>query len=355
MAGAERWTVVEDVGRLRDGLGVPVPPGTPDVFADPVEDPLADLVARYARTHGPFTTDQVSAGSPSARPWSGTPCSAWPPRAGCWTASSAPSGSGSEWCDAEVLRTLRRRSLARLRKEVEPVAAGRPGPVPRRLAARRLAHEACAASTACSPSSTSSPAPRAGLCARVAGARPPGCATTSRPTSTSSPPPARWSGPATARCPAPTAGCRCTSPTRPRSRCPSTPPFERQRAAREGAGRPRARRRVVLPPARRLRSGRPTTGRCQRRPVGLVWAGRISNDTLTPLRALTRGGRRRTAPRAAAAARGCPRPPGDAADARAHRSARDGRPLGAAARRSTPTPPGAPTPRPSGCSTGTAW
>ena len=56
----ERWAVVEDVGRLRDGLGVPVPPGTPDVFAEPVEDPLADLVARFARTHGPFTTAEVA-------------------------------------------------------------------------------------------------------------------------------------------------------------------------------------------------------------------------------------------------------------------------------------------------------
>ncbi len=60
MAGEARWSVVEDVGRLRDGLGVPVPPGTPEAFADPVDDPLADLVARYARTHGPFTTDQVA-------------------------------------------------------------------------------------------------------------------------------------------------------------------------------------------------------------------------------------------------------------------------------------------------------
>ena len=57
----ERWAAIEDVGRLRDGLGVAVPPGTPDAFTDPVDDPLADLVSRYARTHGPFTTDQVAA------------------------------------------------------------------------------------------------------------------------------------------------------------------------------------------------------------------------------------------------------------------------------------------------------
>ncbi len=121
MGGEERWTAIEDIGRLRDGLGVPVPAGTPDAFTDPVEDPIADLVSRFARTHGPFTTDQVAA------------------RLGLGTAvvrhtlqrltalgrvlegEFRPAGSGSEWCDAEVLRKLRRRSLARLRKEVEPV------------------------------------------------------------------------------------------------------------------------------------------------------------------------------------------------------------------------------------------
>ena len=61
IAGDERWTTVEDVGRLRDGLGVPVPPGTPDVFTEPHEDPIGDLIARYARTHGPFTTPDVAA------------------------------------------------------------------------------------------------------------------------------------------------------------------------------------------------------------------------------------------------------------------------------------------------------
>ena len=121
VAGVERWVAIEDVGRLRDGLGVAVPPGTPDAFTDPVDDPLADLVSRYARTHGPFTTDDVGA------------------RLGLGTAvvrltlqrlgahgrvldgEFRPGASGLEWCDAEVLRSLRRRSLARLRKEVEPV------------------------------------------------------------------------------------------------------------------------------------------------------------------------------------------------------------------------------------------
>jgi len=121
MAGEERWAAIEDVGRLRDGLGVPVPPGTPDAFTDPVDDPIGDLVSRYARTHGPFLTGEVA------------------DRLGLGTAvvrhaltrlvgsgrvlegEFRPAGSGGEWCDADVLRKLRRRSLARLRKEVEPV------------------------------------------------------------------------------------------------------------------------------------------------------------------------------------------------------------------------------------------
>ena len=121
MAGVPSWCVVEDVGRLRDGLGVPVPPGTPDAFAEPVDDPLADLVARYARTHGPFTTDDVAArlglGAAVAR----HTLQRLSHQGRVLDGEFRPAGTGSEWCDAEVLRKLRRRSLARLRKEVEPV------------------------------------------------------------------------------------------------------------------------------------------------------------------------------------------------------------------------------------------
>jgi ATP-dependent Lhr-like helicase len=121
LAGTERWAAVEDVARLRDGIGVPVPPGTPEPFTEPVADPLGDLVARFARTHGPFTTgdvaDRLGLGvavvhqtlvrlAASGRVLEG---------------EFRPTGAGSEWCDAEVLRRLRRRSLAALRKEVEPV------------------------------------------------------------------------------------------------------------------------------------------------------------------------------------------------------------------------------------------
>jgi ATP-dependent Lhr-like helicase len=121
LAGAACWAAVEDVGRLRDGLGVPVPPGTPDAFADPVDDPVGDLVSRYARTHGPFTTaevaDRLGLGTAVARHALTRLASAGRLLEG----EFRPAGSGAEWCDAEVLRRLRRRSLARLRHDVEPV------------------------------------------------------------------------------------------------------------------------------------------------------------------------------------------------------------------------------------------
>ena len=121
VAGVERWAVVEDVGRLRDGLGVPVPPGTPEVFGEAVDDPLADLVARFARCHGPFTTSQVAdrlgLGAAVAR----HTLQRLAGQGRVLDGEFRPAGSGDEWCDAEVLRSLRRRSLARLRKEVEPV------------------------------------------------------------------------------------------------------------------------------------------------------------------------------------------------------------------------------------------
>lgn len=121
MAGEERWAAIEDVGRLRDGLGVPVPPGTPDAFTDPVDDPLADLVGRYARTHGPFTTDDVAARLGLGAAVVRHTLQRLAAQGRVLDGEFRPSGSGTEWCDAEVLRRLRRRSLARLRQEIEPV------------------------------------------------------------------------------------------------------------------------------------------------------------------------------------------------------------------------------------------
>jgi ATP-dependent helicase Lhr and Lhr-like helicase len=121
VAGIEQWAVIEDVGRLRDGLGVPVPPGTPEAFTDPVDDPLADLVARYARTHGPFAAADVAERLGLGVAVAHQTLVRLGAQGRVLEGEFRPSGAGAEWCDAEVLRRLRRRSLAALRKEVEPV------------------------------------------------------------------------------------------------------------------------------------------------------------------------------------------------------------------------------------------
>ncbi|MGN6251926.1 MAG: ATP-dependent helicase, partial [Marmoricola sp.] len=123
VAGVDRWAVVEDVARLRDGLGVPVPPGTPAVFTEPVADPLGDLVARFARTHGPFTAADVATRLGLGVAVAHQTLVRLAAQGRVLEGEFRPAGSGAEWCDAEVLRRLRRRSLARLRQEVEPVEA----------------------------------------------------------------------------------------------------------------------------------------------------------------------------------------------------------------------------------------
>lgn len=121
IAGQERWIAIEDVGRVRDALGVAPPPGVADAYLSPTADPLGDLIGRYARVHGPFTASQCAArfGLPvevveaALRRLSAT----GRVLAGEYT----PAQTGTEWCDADVLRLLRRRSLAALRREIEPV------------------------------------------------------------------------------------------------------------------------------------------------------------------------------------------------------------------------------------------
>ncbi|MFZ6991743.1 ATP-dependent helicase [Curtobacterium sp. RRHDQ66] len=121
-AGSTRWAVIEDAARLRDALGVPLPIGVPTAFIEPVADPLGDLVGRYARSHGPFAAQDAAT------------------RLGLGVAvvqdtlrrlvadrrlvegEFRPDRQGAEWCDAEVLRRIRTRSLAALRHEVEPVS-----------------------------------------------------------------------------------------------------------------------------------------------------------------------------------------------------------------------------------------
>ncbi|MER7706917.1 ATP-dependent helicase [Kitasatospora sp. NPDC097605] len=124
VGGDQRWAAIEDAGRLRDALGTPLPVGVPEAFTEPVKDPLGDLLARHARTHGPFTAAEAA-----ARYGLGTAVVTGTlhrlTATGRLVQGEFRPVEGHtatvEWCDAEVLRRLRRRSLAALRQEVEPV------------------------------------------------------------------------------------------------------------------------------------------------------------------------------------------------------------------------------------------
>jgi ATP-dependent helicase Lhr and Lhr-like helicase len=117
IGGQERYVAAEEAGLYRDALGAVPPGGLPAAFLLDVQDALRALVARYARTHGPFQTEQLRArygvdSSAALRELE---------RAGELVRGELrPDGAGLEWCDVDVLRRLRRASLAALRKEIEP-------------------------------------------------------------------------------------------------------------------------------------------------------------------------------------------------------------------------------------------
>ncbi|MGY6499086.1 MAG: Lhr family ATP-dependent helicase, partial [Microcella sp.] len=124
IAAHPRFAAVEDAARLRDALGTPVPIGVPSAFLESVPDPVGDLVSRYARSHGPFALADVAEryGMGAAVVRDALRRLAADRRV--IEGEFRPDAAGSEWIDAEVLRRLRTRSLAALRKEIEPVSAG---------------------------------------------------------------------------------------------------------------------------------------------------------------------------------------------------------------------------------------
>ena len=117
VGGEERWVAADEAGLFRDALGAMPPGGLPEAFLADVPDALRQLVARHARTHGPFTGDEIRArysvdASAVLRELE---------RDGELVRGELrPGGSDREWCDVEVLRRVRRASLAALRKEIEP-------------------------------------------------------------------------------------------------------------------------------------------------------------------------------------------------------------------------------------------
>jgi ATP-dependent Lhr-like helicase len=136
IAGEKRLIAAEDAARYRDGLGIPLPPGLAAALLEPVAHPVLELVRRYARTHGPFTLreaadrfaldaaaveDALRELAHEGRVLEGgfRPGGLQHPIG--YTASAGGPGLYREWCDAEILRQIRRKSLAKLRREVEPV------------------------------------------------------------------------------------------------------------------------------------------------------------------------------------------------------------------------------------------
>ncbi len=122
IAGEERYIAAEDAGTYRDALGVPPPPGLPESFLEADAEPLLALIGRYARTHGPFPTSRP------ARRYGIDPAPALREleRSGALVRGELlPGGSEREWCDSDVLRRIRRASLAHLRREVEPASRDR--------------------------------------------------------------------------------------------------------------------------------------------------------------------------------------------------------------------------------------
>ena len=118
VAGEERWIAAEDAGLYRDGLGVPPPGGLPESYLEPVEDAMAAIARRYARTHGPFPTAQIN----RRFGIDVTPALKQLERSGELVRGELlPGGSEREWCDADVLRRVRRASVAALRQEAEAV------------------------------------------------------------------------------------------------------------------------------------------------------------------------------------------------------------------------------------------
>ena len=116
----ELLAAVEDAGLVRDAFGVVPPGGVPNVFLEPVEEPLRAVLRRYARTHGPFTTGEVADRFLLDAATVEAELGVLELADQLVRGELRPGGSEREWCDPEVLRRIRRATLAVLRREVEP-------------------------------------------------------------------------------------------------------------------------------------------------------------------------------------------------------------------------------------------
>ena len=121
VAREKRYIAVEDASRYRDALGTPIPHGVAERYLQPVQDAVGDLVLRFARTHGPFVPGEVARRYGLGVAVVTLTLERFVERGRLIEGEFRPNGTQREWCEQDVLRTIRRRSLAKLRKEAEPV------------------------------------------------------------------------------------------------------------------------------------------------------------------------------------------------------------------------------------------
>ncbi|MGD1106382.1 MAG: DEAD/DEAH box helicase [Terracidiphilus sp.] len=121
IAGEKRLIAAEDAARYRDGLGIPLPPGLAAALLEPVAHPVLELVRRYARTHGPFTLREPAERFALDTEAVENALRQLAHEGRVLEGGFRPGDLHREWCDAEILRQIRRKSLAKLRREVEPV------------------------------------------------------------------------------------------------------------------------------------------------------------------------------------------------------------------------------------------
>jgi ATP-dependent Lhr-like helicase len=121
IGGESRFVPVELAGRYRDALGTPLPPGLPDALLGTTQNALLELARRFTRTQGPFTTIEFAKRYQLSAALAEQTLHALHAQGKLLEGEFRPRGMHQEWCDPEILRQIRRKSLARLRKEVEPV------------------------------------------------------------------------------------------------------------------------------------------------------------------------------------------------------------------------------------------
>ncbi|HET7339651.1 MAG TPA: DEAD/DEAH box helicase [Candidatus Dormibacteraeota bacterium] len=121
VAGESRWIAAEDAGRFREAIGASLPIGLPEVFLDPGTNPLESLLRRFARTHVPFVTAEPAKRWALPAPAVESALARLAARGDVVAGEFRRAAEGREYCHPDVLRMLRRRSLAALRREVESV------------------------------------------------------------------------------------------------------------------------------------------------------------------------------------------------------------------------------------------